>query len=716
MWAVETMREEEKQSASSVIWMWEDNWRVKERELFSRSSKPIILFHPSPLFQKDGLWFAAYADPKNIDSEVVEIWAHRVSQPNKRPLQNHLLCKLRRDPRVELRNLSFDPSTSQIIIGLFGEVEFSELNTDLKLDILPNRGAIIHLGRWTNSEGKEKQLPTDKFPQKHSNKTFLTPIAAEGRDEYPRSLQPFWRKQGPQPSESPSWWAKRGQKIIRHRYVQEKSEEENAQWLSLAISNLKPGDMLLIEPGVYCFKSRFDLKLIGTEISPIVVQGEGPGVVFKRRDNAENVVNIIDSIYSAIGCLEITGGSSGIKIQNASQFMIYNSTIHDIGNVGIAMNSRSTSSIYIIDNEIYGTNGNGEGIYAGSHDGTRKTNGSFFVGNYIHDLACGPDNQGDGIEIKDRSFNNVVKWNYISRSKYPGITVYTNGEDGNPINRIIENVVLDSLDSGIQATSDVLIQGNWVSGERIGIASKPFGKKRPSNIQITGNTVFSDTSSIKASEWNGSDIVIANNFLYSKTRNYFHSGFGKALFIDNQFASELPENNNLGTILSSSRNRLIPRHDIFGQSRCVPSSIGAVEYHTCSTHSNVLSKRSCNFATFDPSDGELCFYEAIESEPRFKTKLTLDEHRIMPCERPLLYIETLSSSQASEIIEIYRVRILDPVSGYLYSSTVEYPNAKDTTIMNISETTLTSITGIGSTANSNLILVHPKGLYALPIQ
>lgn len=716
MWAIQKQYDDSGLWCSSVIWEWEDNWRVTEKKKFGTSEKQILGFHPSPNFQVDGLWFAIYADPKHAKPDTIEVWGHRVSQPMRRPLENQCLCKFERVNNVKINPISFDPNNRNIALGVQGEVVLTHRNPVVPINIYQDRGVVISLDHWIQYGTIEKNLIPSNQPIRFHNGNVLATIPESASFIRNRNLYPFWRKEGPEPSEAPKWWEKRGKRVLRYEYFEGESREENANKLKILISKLIPGDMLLISPGVYSFQTRLDLKLIGTEEFPIVIQGEGTGVVFTRNDESENVINVKDSQFAGIGCIEVTGGSSGVRIQSASNLMIYNSTIHDVGNVGIALNSHDTSAIYIVDNEIFGTRGHGEGIYAGSHDGASQTNGSFFVGNYIHDLASDPDSQGDGIEIKNRSYNNTVKWNYISETRYPGITIYTAGEHTKDPNKIIENVVVDSMDSGIQATGDALIQNNWISGKMTGISSKPFGNLQPRNLSILGNTVLTDTHCIKAKDWYRSDILVVNNFMFSKNRNYLHSGFGKALYFANQLSCELPAEGTLGSIVATSSNRLVPRNDIFGQIRSERSSIGAIEYNLQKVESSSINRdqKPFKFAIFNPVEGQVSFYDEISSDARFRRNCVTEDRGLVKCETALLYIDQLPSDRAQGKTDMYRVRIIDPLKGVLYESSFENLSGNSLLSMKTRMISQKEITGIGVSASSNLILVHPSVVYTLP--
>ncbi len=105
--------------------------------------------------------------------------------------------------------------------------------------------------------------------------------------------------------------------------------------------------------------------------------------------------------------------------------------IHHIGGVAVTANNpgETYQSLTFRHNHIHHTGGHGEAFYLGSNskpDGS--TDGYIFdsviENNYIHDLIGGTVSQGDGIELKDGSYDNIVRDNVIHDTNYPGIIVY----------------------------------------------------------------------------------------------------------------------------------------------------------------------------------------------------------------------------------------------------------------------------------------------------
>jgi MYXO-CTERM domain-containing protein len=153
-------------------------------------------------------------------------------------------------------------------------------------------------------------------------------------------------------------------------------------------------------------------------------------------------------------------------------------------------------------------------MYLGCNGAACSFSDSIIERNYVHDLG---GSQGDGIEIKQGSWGNVVRDNVILRAIYPGITLYSfEAMAGRMPNVIERNLVWGSMDNGIQVTGRAIIRNNIVGGAAAsGIASQP-NMDTPTEVQILFNTVVgAGDSCVRASSWDtGTGFVIANNALY----------------------------------------------------------------------------------------------------------------------------------------------------------------------------------------------------------
>ncbi|MFM8573779.1 MAG: right-handed parallel beta-helix repeat-containing protein [Pirellula sp.] len=712
MWGIEPITAREGNSKSWVIWQWEDNWREKRRSLFWSTPKPIVAFATSNNYHLDGLSFVLCRDmnPEGLDQELVEVWAIETKGSELIERRGQVICKFKRGSEKDRLSLYYDPINCVLKIAVLGQLQLTEKCESIAIKEVPRAGLVASLSSWIRNPVTQPLVKINDLAVFQGESI----VAGIGGTQYiaTQELRPFWRKRGFAPTITPTWWGDRGQRILKHTYDRSKTSEENGSSLWERIASLKPGDLLLVQPGEYTSLARLDIKAQGTATAPIVVQGQGAGVVINRPNADENVINIKDSSFLALGGIEVTGGGTGIRIETANELFIYNSIIHDIANVGVALNSKDTSSIYIVDNEIFRTDGNGEGIYVGSHDGDRTTRNSFFVGNYIHDLASGAENQGDGIEIKNQSYGNLVKWNYIIGTKYPGITVYGAGGSDNPVNVIQENIVLDCMDSGIQVAADALVQGNWISGRQTGIVSKPFGNLEPRNIRLLGNTIASDSACIKVNQWNRSDNWIANNIICSRSRNYFPAGYGKALFISNQLICDLDSLDDLSKIGRKASNRLISSSDLFGNDNPAITRIGAVQQSSATDDTDAIKKRlnMSGHLYYFPKEGILQFVESGSMEGAHLHVCLTEDLKPLSVSYPLLQVGFASGEGNGIGGRLFSVTIFDRKNGILYRSEADRLEDSSTMVFKKFKSILSDVNEMGFTSNGEILFIDGNGL------
>ena len=312
--------------------------------------------------------------------------------------------------------------------------------------------------------------------------------------------------------------------------------------------SLQPGDEVILSRGTYSDGRRLSISHQGTAESPIIIRSEEGGMAVITRPNAsQNVINIEGAQYLILQGIEVTGGSMGIRVgsknivggkRQAAFITIKDSLIHHTGEAAVTANFYGDINIghQFLHNEIHHTSGSGEGFYLGSNnDGAGNTTSVFrdglIEGNYIHHLNGSNIRQGDGIEIKDGSYNNIIRDNVIHDIKFPGILVY--GTDGNAPNIIEGNVIWSSGDNGIQASANAVITNNIIfDSNGSGIQSQSHQSSVPGNLTITHNTIISNGGRVAVRVNYPTDgvlsgpIVIANNAIYSM-------GSGLALRLQN---------------------------------------------------------------------------------------------------------------------------------------------------------------------------------------
>jgi hypothetical protein len=301
-------------------------------------------------------------------------------------------------------------------------------------------------------------------------------------------------------------------------------------WYSIISgSGLSPGDEVILHEGTYSSSSWLPMGHQGTAEQPIVVRAaEGERVIITKSRTTINNMDIKGARYLTLRGLEITGADAAIRImkndagEHAKFITIENCYIHHTGGNAITCNhtGQTYEGMIFRSNEISHTGGHGEGFYLGSnYNGSQFYNG-LIEGNYIHDLIWNNSSfQGDGIEIKDGSYNNIVRDNVIHDVNYPGIIVY--GTCGQGDRNIVErNVIWNSGDHGIQAAADAIVRNNIIWGSAYdGIHSHHHQSAIPGNLDIYHNTVFADpgkrTVYIYLDEPASGPVVVANNAVHN---------------------------------------------------------------------------------------------------------------------------------------------------------------------------------------------------------
>jgi uncharacterized protein (TIGR03382 family) len=286
-----------------------------------------------------------------------------------------------------------------------------------------------------------------------------------------------------------------------------------------AVASLQPGDELVVGGGTYNLTQRFGISLQGTEAAPIVIRAaDGETPIVTRPDAGQNAVNIEDAAWVELRGLEITGGSHGIRIADSDFITIEGCHIHDTGDVGLSANVPGSDyeGLRFLRNHIHHTNDTGEGMYLGCNDDGCQFHDGLIEVNYIHHTNGPTVAQGDGIELKEGSYGNVVRDNVIHDTNYPCIITYSTVGNGPP-NRIERNALWGCGDHGIQAAADVVIVNNVILGANAdGIRNQPHQAGDPANILIAHNTILKPAGDAIRSDGIVGSVVIANNAIYAQ--------------------------------------------------------------------------------------------------------------------------------------------------------------------------------------------------------
>jgi hypothetical protein len=319
---------------------------------------------------------------------------------------------------------------------------------------------------------------------------------------------------------SPDWASIAPKRVIKHT-------DPSGDSLVKAVAALQPGDQLVIAAGTYSVARMWNIGVSGTAKAPTwIVAEEGAKVILTRPDAKQNVLNIGQGSSVHHLCLrgvEITGGSHGLRLGQCSEVWIDQCYIHHTDAVCLSANSADTRRLFLTRNHNHHGGGHGEGMYLGANHGQFIMSESVIALNHIHDCK---GEQGDGIEVKQGSWGNLIAENDIHDTQYPCITVY--GTAGKPVNIVERNLCRRSADSTMQVQGEAIVRNNvLINASGSGFASTDHQGKSL-NLQVIHNTIINTGDAFKASSWNVREgMILANNILYSRDKSAMNFPKGK---------------------------------------------------------------------------------------------------------------------------------------------------------------------------------------------
>jgi hypothetical protein len=290
---------------------------------------------------------------------------------------------------------------------------------------------------------------------------------------------------------------------------------QNGALLHSAIAALQPGERLEIGAGTWSIAARFSIDLRGSAELPIwIVARDGETPVLTRPDAAQNTINVgsnAPSRHLVLRGLEITGGDTALKLYDCANVWIDRCHVHHCAGAGIAANSAHTAALFLTRNEIHDTAGSAEGMYLGANYGQWVMRDSVIARNHVYRCY---GSQGDGIEVKQGSFNNWIVENEVHDTNYPCILVY--GTGGNAPNVIERNVCYRSNDNVMQVQGEAIVRNNLLIAGAIGFHSHDHqGQTR--DLTFVHNTILTLGRGANLASWNGrAGMVFANNVVYSR--------------------------------------------------------------------------------------------------------------------------------------------------------------------------------------------------------
>lgn len=316
----------------------------------------------------------------------------------------------------------------------------------------------------------------------------------------------------------PTWAGVAATTTIPHNYNSGQTQLQNGTALRNAINARTAGQKLEIGTGMYELSSNFTVNLQGTAGAPIwVVAASGASPVIYMNTTGQNIMNVgvgSQSRYLCFRGIEFTGGSHGLRLYDCTQVWIDQCEIHNTGDAGISTNTVNTSFIHITRNEIHDTDGTGEGMYLGANNGAVIMSQSVIALNHVYNTNAATVSQGDGIELKQGSWGNLIAENHVHDCNYPCILVY--GTAGQPQNIVERNLCYRSNDNAMQIQGECIVRNNLVISATGSAFASQIHQGNPTNIQVIHNTFINGARAARLSSWSGAtNMLFANNACYS---------------------------------------------------------------------------------------------------------------------------------------------------------------------------------------------------------
>lgn len=310
--------------------------------------------------------------------------------------------------------------------------------------------------------------------------------------------------------------------------AEELNAAERGEMLVKAVAALRPGEKLVLAAGTYVVTRRWEIGISGTAAAPVWIAAEsGAEVVITRPDAEQNVINLGSSAavhHFVLQGVTITGGSHGLRIGNCEDVWIDSCHIHHTGEVCLSANTADTRRLHLTRNHIHHGGGHAEGMYLGGNGGSVIMSESVIAQNHIHD--CGGE-QGDGIELKQGSWGNLISGNLVHDCNYPCITVY--GTGGKAVNVIENNVCFRSANYVMQVQGEAVVRNNLlINGTDGGFASTDHQGKTI-NLSVIHNTIINPGNAFRGGSWHAREgMVLANNLIYSRDADPIRFPAGRA--------------------------------------------------------------------------------------------------------------------------------------------------------------------------------------------
>jgi hypothetical protein len=365
--------------------------------------------------------------------------------------------------------------------------------------------------------------------------------------------------------------------------------------LCAALSQVQPGEELLLQPGEY--RGGCVIRRGGLPGAPVVIRAADPD----RRPHLTRpgqAVNMLEIRASDITIRELefgptVTGADGVRIIFGNRVTVEDCHFTQMGGIAVVANHTSVRGLTVRRNVI--TDSNATGMYFGCHDGNTCTVTDLRVeGNYIRGVTAPNPEIGYGLEVKLNS-SGIIRDNVIVDTKGPGIMVYGSRD------LVTESVVERNFVRGSRTSSGIVVGGgptvvrNNVSGWNVeaGIGLENYGRRGLlRGIVVVHNSVYNNAQGgIMRPDQGPLDASILNNAAHARAGTpALPSPRAGLRLVGNVNCSWVPCFANpesfdfspfpgslLGGPSVPRAEDSVPTDDFFGSPRHFPPTIGAIQ-------------------------------------------------------------------------------------------------------------------------------------------
>jgi parallel beta-helix repeat protein len=338
-----------------------------------------------------------------------------------------------------------------------------------------------------------------------------------------------------------------------------------------AVNAAQPGDTITISAGTYTE------NIIVTK--SVTIKAASPGSTVVTAADPSKDVFLVQAKNVRVEGLTITGGASGVHIQNTSKCVVTNTVTRD--------NVRGVYLSHSTENEISNSNlaGNGYGVY-GDNSSSNTISSNVATGERGSSAAL-----GDGIFL-DYGDSNTITRNNLSANHAFGISIHSS-----PRNVISNNTISDNDLVGIRLgpeSNDNTLTFNTIArnGQTAQTGAQDFPPSGILIVSATGNQIYLNSFISQSSAVIGASAAILNS---PEKMVYTYGGVERMGYLSNYY-SDYKGNDANGTGIGSPDSVYGDKYPLV-QPFEKYTNIGAASAATTSTTASIASTQPSNLAS-----------------------------------------------------------------------------------------------------------------------